>query len=53
MAANGSSLYHEDPNLTDSVRVLETQENMLRMSSNDYVEHHVDRFVVVRHADLG
>ena len=43
MAANGSNLYHEDPNLTDSVCVLETQENILWLSSNDYVEHHVDR----------
>ena len=39
----GSSLYHEGTNLTDSVRVLDTQENILRLSSNDYVEHHVDR----------
>ena len=53
MAANNSSLYHEDTNLTDSVRVLDTQENILWLSSNDYVEHHVDCFVVVRHADLG
>ena len=52
MAANNSSLYHEDTNLTDSVRVLDIQENILQLSSNDYVEHHVDRFVVVRHATL-
>ena len=39
----GSSLYHEGSNLTNSVRGLETQENILRLSSNDYVEHHVDR----------
>ena len=39
----GSSLYHEDTNLTDSVRVLDIQENILQLSSNDYVEHHVDR----------
>ena len=48
----GSSLWHEDTHLTDSVRVLDTQENILRLSSNDYVEHHVDRFVVVKHAIL-
>ena len=48
----GSSLYHEDTNLTDSIRVLDTQESILQLSSNDYVEHHVDRFVVVRHAIL-
>ena len=27
----------------DSVCVLDIQENILRLSSNDYVEHHVDR----------
>ena len=49
----GSSLFHEGSNLTDSVRVLDIQENILRLSSNDYVEHHVDRFVIVRHEDIG
>ena len=49
----GSSLYHEGSNLTDSnallseetsqIRGSETQEIILRLSSNDYVEHHVDR----------
>ena len=39
----GFSLYHEGSNLTDSVFGLETQENILRLSSNDYVEYHVDR----------
>ena len=39
----GSSLYYEDPILMDSVRGIETQENILRLLSNDYVEHHVDR----------
>ena len=49
----GSSLYHEGSNLTDSnallsgeasqIRGSETQETILRLSSNDYVEHHVDR----------
>ena len=49
----GSSLYHEGSNLTDSnallsgeasqIRGLETQETILQLSSNDYVEHHVDR----------
>ena len=53
MTVNASSLYHEDTNLTDSVRVLDIQENILQLSSNYYVEHHVDHFVVVRHADLG
>ena len=49
----GSSLYHEDTNLMDLVCVLDIQENILQLSSNDYVEHHVDCFVVVRHVDLG
>ena len=39
----GSSLYHEGSNLTDSVRESDTQETILQLSSNDYVEHHVDR----------
>ena len=39
----GSSLYHEGSNLTDSVCGSETQETILRLSFNDYVEHHVDR----------
>ena len=43
MLSIDSSLYHEGSNLTDSVRRSETQENILRLSSNDYVEHHVDR----------
>ena len=33
-----SSLYHEGFNLR-----LKIQENILQLSSNDYVEHHVDR----------
>ena len=47
----GSSLYHKGSNLTDSdallsgeasqVRGSENQETILRLSSNDYVEHHV------------
>ena len=61
MAANNSSLYHEGSNLRfgcsivrsdDANRGLETQGNILRLSSNDYVEHHVDRFLVIRHAIL-
>ena len=53
MAANNSSLYHEGSNLTDSnallleeasqIRGSETQETILQLSSNDYVEHYVDR----------
>ena len=48
----GSSLYHEGSNhgfrcsvvrRDDANHGLEAQENILRMSSNDYVEHHVDR----------
>ena len=48
----GSSLYHEGSNLRfgysivrrdNANRGLETQEKILRLSSNDYVEHHVDR----------
>ena len=39
----GSSIYHKGSNLTDSVRGSETQETILRLLSNDYVEHHVDR----------
>ncbi|KAL4365583.1 hypothetical protein AHAS_Ahas07G0120600 [Arachis hypogaea] len=48
-----SSLYHEGSNLTDLNALLsgdasqmhgsETQENILQLASNDYVEHHVDR----------
>ena len=58
-----SSLYHEGSNLMDSnalfsgeasqIHGSETQESILWLASNDYVEHDVDRFVVVRHADLG
>ena len=49
----GSSLCQEGSNVTDSNALLlgeasqicgsETQETILRLSSNDYVEHHVDR----------
>ena len=51
MLSIGSSLYHEGSNhesgcsvirRDDANRELETQENILRLSSNDYVEHHVD-----------
>ena len=48
-----SSLYHEGSNHTETrpllsgegsqIRGLETQEIILQLSSNDYVEHHVDR----------
>ncbi|QHO49657.1 Protein FAR1-RELATED SEQUENCE [Arachis hypogaea] len=56
-------LYHEGSNVTNlnallsgeviQIRGSETKENILQLSSNDYVEHHVDRFVVVKHVDLG
>ena len=49
----GSSLYHEGSNHMDLIPGSETQVTILRLLSNDYVEYHVDRFVVVRHADLG
>ena len=48
-----SCLYHEDSDFTDLNALLsgdasqthgsETQETILRLSSNDYVEHYVDR----------
>ena len=48
MLSIGSSLYHEGFNLMDSVCGLETQENILWLSSNDYVEHHIGTWILAK-----